>query len=229
MDYASGKPLAADVSAPIRDCRNDGALTLPLITWGADIVTLQAAGQGGATTTQSGSEFDKAGLTVSLQREDNFLNQLKSYMACETPFLRATLGMANLVADLTEADPRTKMVAIYQHSWSAGGDAMVVREGIDRPEDLKGKAIALQRGGPHVDYLLTILRDAGIGADEVTLKWTDDLVGPDGSTPMAALLQDGAVDAAMVILPDALALTSGGGVGTGAEGSLKGGRILLST
>jgi len=37
------------------------------------------------------------------------------------------------------------------------------------------------------------------------------------------------VDAAMVITPDALALTSGGNVGSGAEDSVRGARILLST
>jgi outer membrane protein OmpA-like peptidoglycan-associated protein len=37
------------------------------------------------------------------------------------------------------------------------------------------------------------------------------------------------VDAAFVIIPDGLALTSNGTVGTGAEGSVKGARIMLST
>jgi outer membrane protein OmpA-like peptidoglycan-associated protein len=44
-----------------------------------------------------------------------------------------------------------------------------------------------------------------------------------------AALQQGDVDAAFVITPDAMVLTSGGGVGTGAEDSVRGARILLST
>ena len=45
---------------------------------------------------------------------------------------------------------------------------------------------------------------------------------------MEAFYQTG-VDAAMLIIPDGLILTSNGTVGTGAEGSVKGARILLST
>jgi ABC-type nitrate/sulfonate/bicarbonate transport system substrate-binding protein len=42
-------------------------------------------------------------------------------------------------------------------------------------------------------------------------------------------LSGGDIDAAFVIIPDALALTSQGTVGTGAEDSVKGAKILLST
>jgi outer membrane protein OmpA-like peptidoglycan-associated protein len=92
---------------------------------------------------------------------------------------------------------------------------------------LRGKTIALQAYGPHVDYLAKILQDAGLAMSDVTIKWLPDLTGTDNS-PMAALYEKN-VDAAMVIIPDALALTSGGNVGTGSEDSIKGARILLST
>ncbi|MEO0911685.1 MAG: nitrate ABC transporter substrate-binding protein, partial [Pseudomonadota bacterium] len=58
--------------------------------------------------------------------------------------------------------------------------------------------------------------------------WTRDLTGESADTPAQALL-DGRADAAAVILPDARVLTSGGGVGTGAEGSLRGASLLFST
>ncbi|MEL6523526.1 MAG: hypothetical protein AAFQ66_21305, partial [Pseudomonadota bacterium] len=45
----------------------------------------------------------------------------------------------------------------------------------------------------------------------------------------SAALADGNADAAAVILPDARFLTSGGNVGTGAEGSVRGATILIST
>ncbi len=226
VDYADGRPLGQLIREDSRACRAMDSLSVPVITWGADMVTIHAAGDDGKT--RDGSLFDRAGLDISLTREDDFTEQVRAYMRCDTPFLRATLGMASLAADVTEAKAESRMVAIYQHSWSAGGDAMVVKPGITKPEDLAGKTIALQQAGPHVDYLARILRDAGLSLNDVTLKWTTDLVGPAGSTPAAALLEDDAVDAAMVILPDALALTSSG-VGTGAENSVKGARTLLST
>ncbi|TFH41829.1 MAG: nitrate ABC transporter substrate-binding protein, partial [Chrysiogenales bacterium] len=94
--------------------------------------------------------------------------------------------------------------------------------------DLKGKTVAIQRNGPHVDYFLKLLKDARLGSSDVKIVWTKDLVGASGDTPMAKLASGG-IDAAFVIIPDALALTSQGNVGTGAEDSVRGARILLST
>lgn len=222
---ATSEPLAEKVTTSVRDCRNGKSLTVPLITWGADIVTIHA---NGGLETVSGSSFANVGLDITLKRVDDFATQLSNYMSCKTPFLRATVGMGNLASEMTGADSRTEMVAVYQHSWSAGGDALVVTPGIDKPEDLKGKRIAVQAYGPHVDYLLTVLADAGLSADDVEIVWTDDLTGLTSSSPDTALLE-GKADAAMVIIPDALALTSDGNVGTGSEGSVKGAKILLST
>ena len=201
---------------------------MPLITWGGDMITIHANGD--SRTTKPGSLFAKAGLNVRLKREDNFLNQVKSYLRCDTPYLRGTQGQLNLAAAVTEKDPRTKMVLIFQHTWSAGGDALVVKDNIRSTKDLKGKTIALQAYGPHVAYLFKLLADAGLSPSDVNLKFTKDIAGFTGdSTPGVAMLEDKSVDAAMVIIPDAEDLTSGGTTGTGAGNSVKGARILLST
>jgi outer membrane protein OmpA-like peptidoglycan-associated protein len=102
-----------------------------------------------------------------------------------------------------------------------------VKPGIDTAADLKGKTIAVQAYGPHVHYLSKILSDAGLSVDDVKIKWVRDLTGTD-NTSMEAFYQND-VDAAMMIVPDGLVLTSNGNVGTGAEGSVKGAKILLST
>ena len=228
ISYSDNAPLTSQLqNIGVRDCRTGQRIQLPLITWGADIVTIYA--NGNDVRTQPSSIFNQKGLNFELVRQDDFARQVQAYMRCDSPYLRATLGMANLVTDITEKDPRTKMVAVYQHSWSAGGDALVVKGNIQKPADLKGKTVALQKGGPHVDYLMTTLKDAGLSPNDITIKWTQDLVGFDGSTPSAALQSDASIDAAMVIIPDALALTSDGTVGTGSENSVKGAKILLST
>jgi outer membrane protein OmpA-like peptidoglycan-associated protein len=87
--------------------------------------------------------------------------------------------------------------------------------------------VAVQAYGPHVDYLAKVLSDAGLSMKDINVKWVADITGS-GNSPAAALREGGA-DAAMVIIPDAMALTSSGTVGTGAEDSVKGARILLST
>ena len=114
--------------------------------------------------------------------------------------------MINMAAETLNKDSRTRPVVIYQLSESAGGDALVVKSGIRRCKDLKGKTIALQAYGPHVDYLGQLLNDCGLSMTSVNLRWLTDLTGTD-NTPMAAMYESN-VDAAMVIIPDALALTS---------------------
>ena len=225
VDYVQAPALATVVKTGVAACTGKEALQLPIITWGGDIATVFA--NGNQAETARGSLFEKAGLKVRLAREDVLSKQLESYLACRTPFLRGTLGMLGQVAEVTERDPRTSMVLIYQLTWSAGGDALVVKGNINQPSDLRGKTIALQAYGPHIDYLARVLRDAGLSLKDVKLRWVKDLTGTNQS-PRAALREPG-IDAAMLIIPDALALTSGGKVGTGAEESVRGAKVLLST
>ena len=230
VEYVEAKPLSQAITArpgPV----GSGALRLPLITWGADAVTVLA---NGGTTTAARSPFAVEGLKVELFKEDDFTKQLEGYIAGRTPFLRGTLGMVNQAAELLSKSPGLRPVIVYQLSWSAGGDTVTVRPGIDKPRDLKGKTVVLQRYGPHVDYLDRVLRDAGLGFSDVTVKWVRELTAPATRTaaavdPASALRADPGVDAVLVISPDAAALTSGGTVGTGAEDSVKGAKILLST
>ena len=218
------QPLSQKIKASVGPVAG-GVLNVPLITWGGDIQTIFANGNSRSTT--KGSLFDQAGLTVRLEREDSFQRQLENYRSGRTPFLRGTMGMINLAADILGRDAQTKPVIIYQLSWSTGGDCLVVKENIKKAKDLKGKTIALQLYGPHIDYLANLLDSAGLSLADVNLMWVPDLTGSE-NTPMEALYQKG-VDAAMVIIPDALALTSNGTVGTGAEASVRGAKILLST
>jgi len=205
--------------------KNGKSTQVPLITWGADIRTIYA--NGNALRTKSGSIFNKLGLDIQLVRDDVFTEQVKKYLRGESPYLRGTLGMINTVSELLNRDKRTRPIVIYQLSESAGGDALVVKAGIKNAWNLKGKTVAVQAYGPHVDYLSKVLTDANLSVTDVKIRWLPDLTGTDNSPATAFANKN--IDAAMVIIPDALALTSGGNVGTGAEQSVKGARILLST
>ena len=197
----------------------------PIITWGGDMATIFA--NGNAEKTTSDSIFGKAGLKLKLVRIDDFNKQVELFMAGDMPFLRGTMGMINMAAELLSKDPKTKPIVIYQMTWSAGGDCLVVKGGINTAKDLKGKTVALQAYGPHVDYLGNVLKSAGLTMNDVKIRWTKDITGTE-NTPGQALQQKD-VDAAFVIIPDGLMLTSNGTVGTGSEGSVKGAHILLST
>lgn len=222
--FVQSPPLTQVVNTPVGTVA-PGPVQVPIITWGGDIATILA--NGNAKVTSKNSLFGKRGLNLRLAREDVFAKQLESYLAGRSPYLRGTLGMINMAAETASRDPRTKPVVIHQLTWSAGGDALVVKQNIKTTRDLKGKTVALQAYGPHVDYLSKILADAGLSPKDVTMRWTADLTG--GAKAPGAALHDPKVDAALVIIPDAMALTSAGTVGTGAEDSVKGARILLST
>ena len=222
--YIQPKPLTQVVKTSVGKVRGS-EINLPIITWGGDIATIYA--NGSDKKTQKNSLFRAQGLNFKLSRNDDFSKQVENYIKGNTPYLRGTLGMINAASDVLANNPDTKPVIIHQLTWSAGGDALVVKKGIRSIKDLKGKTIALQAYGPHVDYMVTILADAGLKPSDVNLKWLPDLTGTDNS-PMAALYEQN-IDAVFVIIPDALALTSGGSVGNGAEDSVKGARILMST
>jgi ABC-type taurine transport system substrate-binding protein/outer membrane protein OmpA-like peptidoglycan-associated protein len=223
--YIEFKPIEEVVRVPVGNVNTSGSTLIPIITWGGDLATIHANGD--SRNTQAGSIFDKAGLKFKLQREDSFTNQVKNYQSGKTPYLRGTLGMINSAAELLNRDARTTPVVIYQLTWSVGGDALVVKNDIKTATDLRGKTIALQAYGPHVDYLSRVLQDAGLKTSDVKIKWLPDLTGTDNS-PMSAFYESD-IDAAFLIIPDALALTSGGNVGTGSEDSVRGAKIMLST
>lgn len=225
VDYIKIAPMSQIVKGTVSDIRKTDVTIVPIITWGGDIATLHGNGDSAITTKES--DLGKLGLKNRLIRQDVFSKQIESYLSGETPYLRGTLGMLNQASDVLNQDPRTRPIIIHQLTWSAGGDALVVKPGIRSTKDLKGKTVVLQAYGPHTDYMMRVLTDAGLSAKDVNIRWVKDLTGT-GNAPMEAFYQKD-VDAAFVIIPDALALTSGGNTGTGSEDSVKGATILMST
>ncbi|MBI5154182.1 ABC transporter substrate-binding protein [Candidatus Poribacteria bacterium] len=235
-----GQSWAADFVEPVKPAKNRvsgvtvGAVVqtdpvlVPLITWGGDAVTLLA---NGGTDTVPASPFGKAGLNMRLAKQDDFVAQVRDYMEGKTPFLRGTMGMVNAYSEVLNSDPRTVPVTVLQLTWSTGGDCLVVRPTIQKPSDLKGKTIVIQQYGPHVEYMDQVLTDAGLSWSDVTIKWCEELFDTNGKAddPPGIFREDPKVDAAFCISPDAAALTSNMAIGTGAEGSVKGARVLLST
>ncbi|MBN1183115.1 MAG: OmpA family protein [Bacteroidales bacterium] len=219
IDYLTPKPLSQKVNTSLKPVKA-GTTKVPLITWGGDIATILAETDG---------IFTKNGLNVSLFREDDFQKQVQMCISGETPYLRGTMGMINAASDAFKSTG-TQLVVIYQLTWSEGGDAMVVKSG----KNLNTvKTVALQLYGPHMDYAANLFQKAG-RLSSVQFKWLSQLTISDPVAgkivdPVSAFQSDNSLDAVMCIIPDGLLLTSNGAVGTGAEGSVKGAQILLST
>jgi hypothetical protein len=216
----------ADLVGPVSvgPVSGEGTLQVPYILWGGDFATFHA---NGGLSTASGSLFAQQGLSLQLVKGDDFVAQVRAYLKGTSPFLRGTLHMIGMAAEAANADPRTRPVVFLQMTWS-GGDHLVARERIKTIQDLKGRTIALQQGGPHVGLLDDLLQTAGISWDQVHVVWTDDITGPNG--PAEAFRNDPKIDACFAVTPDMLILTGGlKSVGSGAERTIKGARVLDST
>ncbi|MFA4845625.1 MAG: ABC transporter substrate-binding protein [Patescibacteria group bacterium] len=195
------------------------------IAWGGDYATFY--GNGGLRT-RADTIFAKHGLNLQLVAGDDMKAQAKSYREGRTPYLRGTFEMVtNAIFEQNLcADPTTCPVYVFQMTWSQG-DHLVVEEGIKTIKNLKGKRIALQRGGPHMSMLYGILMDDHLSWTDVQVVWCDNLSGK--GSPIEAL-RSGQADAAFAITPDMIGLTGGlDKVGTGAEGTVKNARVLVST
>jgi len=224
VEYLEVKPLSKAVTPRLKPVET-GSKVVYVITWGGDVSLVYGAQEG---------LFRQAGLDIALTLENDFAKQVQAVLDGKTPYLRGTMGMINAAAEVFKA-AGTDLVVVVQLTWSTGGDTMTVRPSIRTPNDLKGKTIALQLYGPHMDYMANLLHNAGVRPAQVTLRWLKELTLPTYDTQgslvdaVSAFAADDRLDAVMAISPDALKLTSNGTVGTGAEGSVKGARILLST
>ncbi len=203
---------------------NGKTVEVPYITWGGDVATFLANGD---LKTTSGSIYSQMQLDMQLVSGDNFVEQVKRYVTGKSPFLRGTTHMLGMASEVIGRDPSTKPVVILQLSWSAG-DHIVARSGVKNLNELKGKKIAVQQGGPHVGLLYDSLTAAQLTKNDVTIVWTTDITGPNG--PAAKFRDDPTIDACCVITPDMIGLTGGATqTGSGAEGTVQGAKMINST
>lgn len=85
---------------------------------------------------------------------------------------------------------------IFQADWSRGGDAIVVREGINSINDLKGKSVSVAFGTPSHSFLIWMLKAGGLSMDDIKVKQVESAVDS------ATVFKAGKVDAAVVWSPD---------------------------
>lgn len=200
------------------------AIRVPYILWGGDIATFH--GNGGLKTTENSIFHDNA-LVVELVDGNDFNKQITDYTSGRSPFLRGTFRMIGLAAERVSDTPGAEPIVFLQMTWSAG-DHLVGREDIKTIADLKGKTIAIQKDGPHIGMLDDVLKTGKLSWKDVTVKFTDDITGP--GSPPALFKSDDSIDAAFAITPDMLGITGGlDATGSGAEGTVKGARVVVST
>jgi NitT/TauT family transport system substrate-binding protein len=101
-------------------------------------------------------------------------------------------AMPTIMPELADFDP----VVLWQADWSRGGDAIVVRRGINSVADLKGKTVAVAELTPSHTFLLYLLDAGGLTVDDVQIQ------GVPSAIDAAAAFKSGNVDAAVVWSPD---------------------------
>lgn len=230
LPFASS-PAVRDTA--VGDVSPTRALLVPLITWAPDGVTVSA--NGGLTPNPNSPLARAVSRPVQLEVIDDFDRQVANYVSGKSPFLRGTADMIALASQaLKEKDPRLEPIVFLQLSTSTGADGLA---GVDigSLKDFKGKSIVLQLNGPHLSLVANMLKDAGLQPSDVSLKFVREITAPPGWNPdqaavdpANALRRDKSLSGAAMIFPDILA-TTGGGTGTGQEGTVKGAKSLFTT
>jgi ABC-type nitrate/sulfonate/bicarbonate transport system substrate-binding protein len=224
LTACAGLAAALALSLAARPAAAAEPVVVPFIFWGGDVATFHA---NGGLETRADSIYDKLGLKLKLTPGDDFDKQVKDYKAGKSPFLRGTLSMLGQVSDDLTASADATPVVFLQLTWSAG-DHLVGRENFKSLNDLKGKKIALQEGGPHVGMLNDLLTTARLKWSDISVVWTKDVSGDKG--PAALFRKDKSIDGCFAITPDMTDLTGGLDLtGDGKDKSVKGAHVVVST
>lgn len=224
---ALGEQRFYDLVGPVTvgNVADTPSIMLPCITWGGEAGLFVANGL--SLETKPDSIFGKMGLKFKIVKNDNPIEQTRDYMSGKTPFWRGTFQMAGIAAETFAQDPRTMGVVAMQMTWSAG-DHIVATKEVKTISDLKGTTGCIQQNGPHVGLVDDVLRTAGLTWDDIKVVWLPELTASPDSPPEN--FRANRCQWTTVITPDMAGITGGlQNVGSGAEGTVKGSHVLVST
>jgi len=192
--------------------RDPNTLRVQLVTWGGYAPGLYF-NEGGKANKFS-KYFKQYGFKVDFKVENDLMNALNAWMADEYDVIVQTADAFPLYTapdDINSFKPKMFM----QTDWSRGGDAIIVKRGINSVNDLKGKTIAIAVPSPAQTLLISSLEAAGLSYKDVKVVETSD------NFKAAELFKSNKanVDAAVVWSPDDIFATR----------DVPGSKILLTT
>ncbi|OHD68913.1 MAG: hypothetical protein A2W19_11145 [Spirochaetes bacterium RBG_16_49_21] len=124
---------------------------------------------------------------------DDFVRSRDAWKSGDVDLLWVTAdAYPTEVAALEDYKPKF----FFQADWSRGGDAIVVRSGINSINDLKGKKISVAFGTPSHSFLIWMLKAGGLSMSDIEIKQVESAVDS------ATVFKANAVDAAVVWSPD---------------------------
>lgn len=166
-------------------------INIGVVTWGG-----YAGGQyfnEGFDDNTSSRFYKDYGFKVKFEVIDDFDASREAFKNGKIDLLWATIdALPTEMEGMAQYDPQV----VFQADWSRGGDAVVVRRGINSVTDLKGKKIAVAPMTPSHSFLLWLLDAGDISLSEVTL------VEVPSAIDAADAFKSNNVDAAVVWSPD---------------------------
>jgi NitT/TauT family transport system substrate-binding protein len=166
-------------------------IRIGVVTWGG-----YAGGQyfnEGFKASQESRFYKDYGFTVNFEVIDDFDASREAFKNGNIDLLWATIdALPTEMEGLGSFDPQV----VFQADWSRGGDAVVVRRGINAVSDLKGKKIAVAPMTPSHSFLLWLLEAGDLSIKDITL------VEVPSAIDAADAFKAQTVDAAVVWSPD---------------------------
>jgi NitT/TauT family transport system substrate-binding protein len=170
---------------------DDDVISIGVVTWGG-----YAGGQywnNGFKANKESRFYKEHGFAVDFKVLDDYDASRDAFKAGEVDLLWNTIDAFPCeVEGMSQYSPQV----IFQADWSRGGDAVVVRRGINSVKDLKGKSIAVAPMTPSHTFLIWLLDAGGLTTKDVSIKEMPSAIDA------ADAFKGGTVDAAVVWSPD---------------------------
>jgi len=148
---------------------------------------------GGTEASKESRYYTEQGVLVQFVLMDDFEASRNAFRSGDIDLMWTTVDSYTTETDgLKEFEPQF----IFQIDWSRGGDAVVVRRGINTVNELKGKKIACALGAPSHSLILNVLEAAGIDYGDV------EIIAMPTAIQAADAFKAGQVDGAVVWAPD---------------------------
>lgn len=192
-------------------------LRIPLDTWGGYAALIAA--NGGAKPNRDSVFYKRYRFAVEFVHEEGAQAQLDGFASGRYPVIWSGMDGLPLLLDALKADKRVQPRAIGLFDWSVGGDGILVRDFVAKPQDLKGMTILTSSPTPYSFFLLWYLAQLGLNPLDVKVVHV-----PDGPAALKVFRENPGVAAWVTWTPF---LTDA--VEEGNPGYVKGTRILISS
>lgn len=198
-------------SEPAKTFNDDeNTLVVQLVSWGGYGPGLYF--NEGFEPNEQSRFFKEYGFKVRFVLENDLNNAMGAWIADQYDVAVQTADAFPFYTgpvDINAYKPK----AFMQVDWSRGGDAIIVKRGINNINDLKGKKVVVAVPSPAQTLLITALEAANLKYSDIeVVKTTDNITA-------AGIFKSGDVDAAVVWSPDDVLATQ----------SVPGSKVLLTT